>query len=170
MQGNGTNGFANTFLRPNVNLNSFNTHLSYYSRTDAENNNVEIGSIDGSSNFMHMHLRHPSNLWYALLQQNAVDGVTNTSSTGFYIGNRTANNVKKHFKNGVNLGTSTTATTASLNNINIYLSALNNNGSAVNFSNKQCAFSSIGDGLTDAEATTFYNLVQGLQTTLGRQV
>jgi hypothetical protein len=170
IQGNGTNGFANTFLRPNVNLNSFNTHLSYYSRTDAENTNVEIGSIDGSSNFMHMHLRHPTNLWYALLQQNAVDGVTNTSSTGFYIGNRTANNVKKHFKNGVNIGTSTTATTASLNNFNIYLSALNNNGNPTNYSTKQCAFSSIGDGLSDAEAPTFYNLVQTLQTTLGRSV
>jgi hypothetical protein len=170
MQGNGVNGFANTFVTPSVNLNTFNTHLSFYSRTDAENNNVEIGSIGPSSAFMHMHLRHPSNQFYALVQQNVVDGVANPNSLGFFVGNRTANNIKKHFKNGVNLGTITTVTTTPLNSFNIYLTALNATGSAVNFSNKQCAFSSIGDGLSDAEASTLYSLVQGLQTTLGRQV
>lgn len=171
IQGNGVNGFANTFVNPSANLNSFNNHLSYYSRTDAENNNVEIGSITSvGPSFMHMHLRHPTNLFYALLQQNDVEGVTNTSSTGFFVGNRTANNVKKHFKNGVNLGTTTTTSTSVLNNYNIYISALNATGTTSNYSTKECAFSSIGDGLTDTEATNYYTLVQQFQTTLGRSI
>lgn len=34
----------------------------------------------------------------------------------------------------------------------------------------ECAFASIGDGLTDTEAVNFYTAVQRFQTTLGRQV
>ena len=39
-----------------------------------------------------------------------------------------------------------------------------------NFDILQCAFASIGEGLTDAEASSFYTAVQTYQTTLGRQV
>jgi len=39
-----------------------------------------------------------------------------------------------------------------------------------NYSNRQQSFASIGDGLTDAEALSFYNAVQTFNTTLGRQV
>jgi hypothetical protein len=38
------------------------------------------------------------------------------------------------------------------------------------YSSKQCAFASIGDGLTDAEALAFYNAVNAFQVTLGRNV
>jgi hypothetical protein len=37
-------------------------------------------------------------------------------------------------------------------------------------SNRECAFSSIGDGLTDTQASNFYTAVQAFQTTLSRQV
>ena len=49
---------------------------------------------------------------------------------------------------------------------------VNNNGaiSTIGYSNKQCAFASIGDGLTDAEALALYNAVQTFNTTLARQV
>ena len=38
------------------------------------------------------------------------------------------------------------------------------------YGNKEAAFASIGDGLTDAEASAFYSAVQAFQTALGRQV
>ena len=38
------------------------------------------------------------------------------------------------------------------------------------YSSKECAFASIGDGLTDTEAANLYTAVQVFQTTLGRQV
>jgi hypothetical protein len=38
------------------------------------------------------------------------------------------------------------------------------------YSNRQCAFVTIGTGLTDAEALNLYNTIQTFQTTLGRQV
>jgi hypothetical protein len=46
------------------------------------------------------------------------------------------------------------------------------NGGAIQYSyeNKECAFASIGDGLTDADVANLYTIVQKYQTTLGRQV
>jgi hypothetical protein len=38
------------------------------------------------------------------------------------------------------------------------------------FSNREQAFASIGDGLTDTQASNFYTAVQAFQTTLSRQV
>jgi hypothetical protein len=47
---------------------------------------------------------------------------------------------------------------------------LNNNGISAFYTTKECAFASIGDGLTDTEASNFYTAVQAFQTTLSRQV
>jgi hypothetical protein len=58
----------------------------------------------------------------------------------------------------------------SLKNATLFIGALNNNGSAILRSNKEFAFASIGDGLTDTEASDFYDAVQAFQTTLSRQV
>ena len=38
------------------------------------------------------------------------------------------------------------------------------------YDNKQLAFASIGDGLSDAEVTNLYNRVQTFNTALARQV
>jgi hypothetical protein len=73
------------------------------------------------------------------------------------------------WKNGVKLATSTGASTTK-QNFNIYLGALNTGGTASFPTGKQCAFASIGDGLTDTEAANFYTAVQAFQTTLGRSI
>ena len=38
------------------------------------------------------------------------------------------------------------------------------------YGNKECAFASVGLGLSDAEAANFYTAVQAFQTTLSRNV
>ena len=65
----------------------------------------------------------------------------------------------------------TTASTA-LPNGNHWIGAWNNiaNPVLLYYSTKQCAFASIGDGLTDTEAANFYTAVNAFQTTLSRQV
>jgi hypothetical protein len=57
-----------------------------------------------------------------------------------------------------------------LANIPYYIGARNFNNSGNGFSNKECAFSSMGDGLTDDNADKLHNAVQAFQTTLSRQV
>ena len=51
-----------------------------------------------------------------------------------------------------------------------YLGGFNEGGTVAYYSNKECAFASIGDGLTDAEALALYNAVNAFQVTLGRNV
>jgi hypothetical protein len=53
---------------------------------------------------------------------------------------------------------------------NIYIGARNANGTPLGYTNRQCAFASIGTGFSDAEANTFYTLVQAMQTSLSRAV
>jgi hypothetical protein len=55
-------------------------------------------------------------------------------------------------------------------NSTIYLGALHLGSGIDSYSNREQSFVSIGTGLTDTEATTFYNIVQAYQTELGREV
>ena len=97
------------------------------------------------------------------------DSISATNTLGFYNGSRTAGNVIKLFKNGTAI-INGTAVTQAISSVSFYISASNNNGTTQYYDNKQCAFASIGDGLTNTEAANFYTAVQNFQTTLGRQV
>ena len=83
-------------------------------------------------------------------------------------------NVLKAYRNASIAGSNTNSTSATQMLISTTFGAWkyrNSGGSTSYFyGNKQCAFASIGDGLTDADAVNFYNAVQTYQTTLNRQV
>jgi hypothetical protein len=169
MQGNGSSQYANTHLAPDPALTLNSAHISFYSRTD-NNSGSEMGVQQGVPNFDYTYLavRNGGNT-FGLINQNEVSGVANANGQGFYIANRTASNVKNVFKNGSKVENVTTASTARSNRP-IFLLAFNNVGTAADFSAKQCAFSSIGDGLTDTEATNFNTAVTNFQTALSRNV
>ena len=168
---NGSTAFFNTTLNPNAELLQDSCHLSFYSRTNnAQSTSIEIGSLSLSPNlFFHFHTYYTFPTFLALLAQNAVAGVTVANSLGFSNGNRTSSIRVSNFKNGVNLG-DTSATSVTLTSQPVYVGAGNINGSPSNYSNRECAFASIGFGLTDTQAANFYNAVQAFQTTLSRQV
>ena len=173
-QPNGTNAYADTFLIPSIVLSQNNTHLSYYSRTNSLTNSAEIGFVAAGNDRLLMNIYFSGS--YNSDQYNLLTGrvsTPNTNTIGFYNANRTSASSHKAYKNGNQVGSTNTGSSGSILIINgkIYLSADNNtSGIASNFSNKQCAFSSIGDGLTDTEAANYYTAVQLFQTTLGRQV
>lgn len=175
---NGTNGYSNTFLTPSANLTNNSTHLSFYSRT---NFNGSPGGDIGTSG------ASPSFLPIALIYTRAADffqssmydydsakrvSTSNTNSTGFYVGNRTSNVILNSWKNGVKQATNTTAETQNITTVTnpFFVGAINLGGSAGQYSNKECAFASIGDGLTDTEAANLYTAVQAYQTTLNRNI
>jgi hypothetical protein len=160
-----TNAFANSFYTPSVNGLLDSAHISFYSRTDTNLNQIDIGS-QTSSNYYVLQLR-VSNLFYALINQSGLSSSANTNSTGFYIGNRQASNNIDLFKNGTKTDTTTVSGLRPSNAV--YIGA-NNTGSAGTFSTKQCSFASLGDGLTDTEAVNFSTAVATFQTTLGRNV
>ena len=163
IQFNGTNSYADTFLTPNAIIN--NNHLSFYSRTDVNLTQVDMGTTN-ATNVLDIESRI-TNLCYSNSSNAALLNYANTSSLGFYINSRTSAASFKAFKNGLLKATSLTGTTTTMP-FNIFIGA--RNGSPLYYSSKQCAFASIGDGLTDAEALALYNAVQTFNTTLLRNV
>jgi hypothetical protein len=172
---NGTNAFANTFLNPAaVIANSIDGHLTYYSRSNTTSiNAIEIGSGNPATAFDMVIKFGATNLAGACLNMQDSNVFTNlTSSLGFYHANQNNTaNIRKMFKNGVVLQTQTSLTNSTPADT-IYIGAKNAtfSGGATFFSNRQCAFATIGNGLTDTEASNLYLAVQAFQTTLNRQV
>jgi hypothetical protein len=170
MTPNGTSAYANTSLTPSTVLQLNSTHLSFYSRTEsALTNKYDIGAY--TPNVYNLIILRDGTLYYNLLNtlQGVSSSVTNSSSLGFFNGNRTASNVDTGFRNGTKILSGTSAS-SSRPTVSIFIGALNSNGTPTFYSPKQCAFASIGDGLTDAEAANFYTAVNTYQTTLGRNV
>ena len=164
---NGTNGYADTFLNANTMLTNASNHLSYYSRTSTVGGVVaEIGCSNTASNFL--QVRSAANFVAGGV---VILSFTSTANAqGFWLGSKENSALRKAFKNGILETISTTNNTTAYENLNVFIGARNDNGIAAFFSSKECAFSSIGDGLSDAEAANYYAAVQAFQTTLGRQV
>ena len=161
----GVNGYANTFLSPLTTLSLNNTHVSLYSRT---NNTTAVFDMQstGAVNSPTLAINFGSTTSYYNVNQGAYSTVVDASSSGFRMASRLSSTTEKLFKNNSLLSTG---------NVNSY--QLSNgvidigrwfNGSY--YSDREYAFISIGNGLTDGEATTFYNLIQNMQTTLSRNV
>jgi hypothetical protein len=160
-QPNGTNGYADTKLVPSANYANYNSHLSLYSRTDA-NGGFDMGS---ETNTFELLIRY-SGTFYSRFSGDAT--YSNPNSLGYYIAN-TISGIIKGFKNGANVSNTTNANQV-VNSYNVYIGAVNSLGSASLYSNRQYSFATIGTGLTDAEAALLYSLVQQYQTDLSRQV
>ena len=171
MVGNGTNAYADTSFNPSSSASLNSHHISFYSRTNVNTTQVEFGVQDVSINLCLLEIRTSGISYYAINSGATYITHSDSDSRAFYMSNRTASNVVNGWRNGSKLATGTAAST-SLPNGNHWICAWNNisNPSFRYYSTKECAFASIGDGLTDTEALNLYNAVQRYQTILGRQV
>ena len=168
------NSYADTKLNPSTVLTLNNSHLAYYSRTNTVgiNGKVEIGTqILGSTSFF-MGLYSYSNKSMVVMYDSTNNYLQNneTTSAVFGIGSRTSSNSLKYYRNGVLQPTTINVSSGNYPNNNIYLAVNGNSSNKYEWSDRESAFASIGDGLTDTEAANFYTAVQTFQTTLGRQV
>ena len=164
---NGTNAYADPFYNQTTQGDNVNSgHLSYYSRTNSNGAEVEIGAT-GVGNTM-LILRNTGTSYAFINQGGATTTYTNPDSLGFHVSNRTGATVLNAWKNGIKKMNSADISTLA-SNYPIFIGALNTSF-AQYYTTKECAFASIGSGLSDAEASTFYSLTQALQTSLGRQV
>jgi hypothetical protein len=170
---NGTNAYAETYFSPLLNGSQNSQHLSYYSRSNTNSSlaaaEIEMGSINSLGVGSVLEIRTANISYYKINSANPFISAADTDSRAFYIGNRTASNVVNGWRNSTKIANGTTAS-ALLVNFNIALGAINANGLIQNYTRKQCAFATIGTGLTDGEAVALYNSIQAFQTTLARQV
>jgi hypothetical protein len=168
---NGTNAWANTFF---VSANNFaskdNAHYSFYSRTNLASDGIEIGVNDAPSNQGLYTRSAGGNATFILNGSATFPNVATANSLGFYQANRNALNTISGWKNGIKLSQISSISVVSTFP-SFSIGAYNMNNLTANYySSKQCAFASLGDGLTDTEASNFYTAVQTFQTALNRQV
>jgi len=167
---NGTNAYANTFLTPSTAYSVASSgHMSYYSRTDSNGANEREMGVLTSTIYSDLGLRYSGNLYMRWGETGAPTQVASPNSLGFYVASRTTSTSQKIFKNGTQALISGNLA-AGLPSVPFFIGCLNFNSSPTFYTAKQCAFASIGDGLSDAEALAFYNAVQTFNTTLARQV
>jgi len=166
---NGSNAFMNTGLNAFAELQLNSVHFSNYLPNFTTTDGVDIGVIVSSDG---LYAAYNAFGGLSLIRTNDQENTFSTgqgTANGFRLVTRTASNLSKSYVNNTNTYTSSEPSNA-VPNENIYLGARNSSGAAANFSNRRQSFASIGDGLTDTEASNFYTAVQAFQTTLSRNV
>jgi hypothetical protein len=176
---NGTSAYMDTQFNPTLHLtNQIQSHLSLYSRTqNSSKSSIDIGCYDVAANKPFC-----ASMYYNAVSQKFsghkglyplnFTTINNTDTTGFLCSTRTTDAELNLFQDGVKLVTNTTSVSGSLYpNLNAWVGGYNRTPTSIDqYSVLQCAFASIGDGLTDTQASNFYTAVQAFQTTLSRQV
>lgn len=179
-QPDGTTAYANTNLNPASAIsNGASVHFSFYCNTNtfpSANGTVKINGGYQSAPLKIMHLGFWRQSSGQATYLTALGGTTelnvNTStptSKGFILLSRTSATSLKLYQDGTLLGTNTTSETNGLPNYNMYLGARNGDNVIDSYNNLPHQFASIGDGLSDSEATAFRTAVLNFNTTLNRQ-
>jgi hypothetical protein len=170
VQFGGVNGYGDTGLNAASVLGQDSTHFSFYSRTDVIANSVDMG-INGTARQLYLLYRYGSSAFKAMNRTQLAAGSLYTPTNGLLIANRPSSTTEKYYHKGTLVDTITSLSTGTIS-ANVYIGGYNNLAvpTSREYSSKQSALISIGDGLTDTEAANFYTAVQAFQTTLGRQV
>jgi hypothetical protein len=167
MTPNGTTGYANTGINDNT-LPSFR-HLSVYSRTDVNSTGIDIGCNNQISTYGTYVLIRSSNLYFGLL--GAWPGPSysvgsSLDSRGYFVFSRSGSTFNTGYRNGVLVGNRNVGVLGTAGH-NIYIGAVNDAGTAANYSTRQLCFASLGTSV-DAKQSQFATIVNAFQTSLGR--
>jgi hypothetical protein len=159
-----TSDYADTHLADSAmdGDGNINCSISYYSRTQNTIDGYDMGCIDNASPFNEFAIYHSSNAtdWFGYYAY----GVVPASTKGLFMLSATSGDVKR-YENAVVTGSKGSAPTPGFTNMPILIGTVKY---AAAGGQRECALATIGNGLTDAQALTFYNIVQNFETTLGR--
>lgn len=176
LRGNGINKYLRTGWIANTQLvTSLNAHLSVYSRNNLSTLLTFPTYTGANSGARFLVQRTP----LSILIPNRIDayigsGTQNNtymaSDIGFICASNLAQNSGHIFRNGALHNTNSNFTTNAKPSIENYIFATNNNGIPVNISDANICFHSFGQGLSADQVSKFYDAVQSLQVSLGRNV
>lgn len=154
--GNGSTQYLSTNFAPlthGVNYTQNDGSVIFYIDTNesASGTKTDFGAGDsGLTKAIYGYVFYTGNIFAGFFNANAGANFTNTSSQGFYHFRRTASNAFELFKDCIRLGGTTTASSG-LTASNIFLGAVNNNGTPSGFSTKRFGFWLIGSKLSNLE-------------------
>lgn len=178
--GNGA-GYLHTGFTPSANGVAYQQNsasLGVYVRTDVPNSaRVDIGARHSVSSRQAWILSrandNPSeNFTTNVLNQNSI-AISPVGSVpdgrGLFVTSRTASNLVRAFRNGVQLQSNTNgSSTRPAHPILVF--CINENGTPALFSTRQIALAFAGRGMTNTQVANFYNAVQAFMTAIGAQV
>jgi|WetSurMetagenome_2_1015567.scaffolds.fasta_scaffold00157_39 hypothetical protein len=162
-------------LNANINLSTQTARFllnagSYgvYIRNNAQSN-THIGCGD-ATHALALNTRYSDNNAYYTINAWTYDAKASTDSRGMWIVVRSANNVVKIYKNGVEFDSKTTASIA-LPNAILHLLCYNNNGTLANWDAHEIALAFIGGVMSPTEVTAFQTIwVDGYLASIGAKI
>ena len=167
----GATGYANTHLNGASQPDAF-MHMSFYSRTNVLGA-FDMGSFTTASNAgpqlaVFTAMLGGQTAFADMLTQRAAVAVAD--GLGFFISSRRAPEQLVLYKNGVSVVSNATVEPVAIAGVvsPYFIAARSADGVAQGPSNHECAFASIGLGVTAAEAANFNRRVQEFQADLGR--
>ena len=157
-----TSDYADTHLADSAIGGHNNASISYYSRTQNTISGYDMGCTDGAPPYSELSIYsdvHDNSEWFGFSQN-----IFSPNTTGLFMLSSSATNVTR-YRNGVVVSSKGSAPNSSYTNLTILVG---NSRVTAHPGQKECALATIGNGFTDAQALTFYNIVQNFETTLGR--
>ena len=166
VKGNGTNGWIDTHLVPSSVSSANDEHISIYSRTDDNGLRVDMGADTPTikSNIISRYLGD----FYARMQGTNTTGDAVADSLGLFVANRINSSEAEGYYNGTQFTKSNAQ--VGLPNISYHIMALNSNGTAAFFSQREIAFATQGGGISVADELVLRTAIDNFQTRLGRNV
>jgi len=167
---NGVSAIMNTGLNLLTTYGTtFNNHFSLYYRTN--NTGVfKVGAVQVPNPYdgISAHINYANgNTYNDNMGRNLIANTTYGNSAAFHLSSVLSTTSQKMYRNGSVKISGNATTSAVYPNLTFWIGGCNGLGQ---YDNRNCAFGSLGDGLTDTEASNFYTAVQAFQTTLSRQV
>lgn len=149
----------------NASLFFVNSSLGVYVRNNTSTG-YDMGAYDVGTYQLGLISRYTDGKFYAGLPLNSTNTVTTASSVGLSAASRLGNNIKGYRNNSTILNLTNDMLEVVVNVFRIGSTYGDDNSS----SNRNYAFAFIGQGLTESEMNSYYNVIQSYQTSLGRQV
>lgn len=168
---NGSTGYGNTNTIAS-NLIGQNSSVGFYCRS-LYGTGIELGTRGGSNADLMLYVDTVPTFKARMNSDTGTTIISNpiTTCQGLFSATRFSSSSLEYYRNGVSIGTATTAPNGPPNQ-RPYIGAYNNGADvAGNFSNKELALVYFASTpLTAAEQIVFYNIVQQYQSLLGRSV
>lgn len=157
-----TSDYADSHLTDSAVGSYDNAAISYYSTTQNTVDGYDMGCADDVTYFNEFTIYNSADAsnwfgYYGFAPKPA-------STIGLFMLSSTANDVKR-YENGVATNSRGSAPTPGYTNYPILIGTVHNAGSG---GQRECSFASIGKGLSDAQALTFYNIVMKYIKALSR--
>lgn len=173
--GNGSSSYLRTGFNPTTapspKFAQNSAHVSLADRTSrAAASRVEMGAINAGPTIFMAQIATRFTGGTALARiTGSVTGIpafASTESSGRFVVSRTGATAMEAYRNAASIGTSANAS-ASLLNLEIYLGALNSNGSPLLYSTDQIAQAGVGSALSGAEVATLDAAIAAYLTAVG---